>query len=204
MPKQLAELQKDWEQFTRTRNEVAYQKLYKHYYQYLSFIGLKRGCATTQVKDAINELFLHLWERGSNLAHVKNYHSYFTTIFLNAIHKKENFSTDVALEADAIEDSFNEPSVEAAYIQGEVREALQALVANYLQGLPTRQREVIYQKFYLGLSYAEIAAANQLSVNTVYNTVYQALEKLKGLLDGQNVDLLGLSLLGLLWGMASL
>ena len=64
-------------------------------------------------------------------------------------------------------------------MEKESQERLSAIVNRHLNYLPRQQREIMYQKFYLGLSYAEIASANKLSVNTVYNTVYTAMQKLR-------------------------
>ena len=191
---QAEKLREEWLRFTGAREEEAYKKLYSYYYSYLNFIGLKRGFPSSKVKDVINDLFLYLWENVDKVAQVTNQHNYLITAFLHRLARKEPFASDAAVELQTIADALSEPSVEAAYIQEQAQTELRGRLAGYLNSLPTRQREVIYQKFYLGLSYAEIAAANQLSVNTVYNTVYQALEKLKTTLGGQAEDLLGLVL----------
>jgi RNA polymerase sigma factor (sigma-70 family) len=191
---QAEKLREDWIRFTGEREEAAYKKLYSYYYNYLTFIGLKRGFPSNKVKDVINDLFLYLWENVGKLAQVTNQHNYLITSFLHRLARKEPFAAEAAVELQTIADALSEPSVEAAYIQEQGQTELRGRLASYLDGLPPRQREVIYQKFYLGLSYAEIAAANQLSVNTVYNTVYQALEKLKATLGGQAGVLLGLAL----------
>jgi RNA polymerase sigma factor (sigma-70 family) len=191
---QAEKLREEWIRFACARENDAYKKIYRYYYIYLNFIGLKRGFSSNRVKDVINDLFLYLWENVDKLAQVTNYHNYLITSFLHRLARKEPFAADAAVELQTIADALSEPSVEAAYIQEQAQTELRGRLASYLDGLPPRQREVIYQKFYLGLSYAEIAAANQLSVNTVYNTVYQALEKLKATLGGQAGSLLGLAL----------
>ncbi len=194
MPLEADKLRAEWQRFTQTEDADSYKKLYNYYYNYLSFIGLKRGFPASKVKDIINDLFLYLWENAAKLGQIANHHNYLITSFLNKLTRKEPFATDAAVELQDIADALSEPSVEAAYIQEQAQAELRSRLASYLDGLPPRQREVIYQKFYLGLSYAEIATANQLSVNTVYNTVYQALEKLKATLGGQAAGLLGLAL----------
>jgi RNA polymerase sigma factor (sigma-70 family) len=195
---QADKLSEEWERFTRTREEQAYRNLYNYYYSYLSFIGLKRGFLPSQVQDCINDLFLYLWENMEKVGQVTNQHSYLITAFLNRLTRKERFAADAAVELQAVANALSEPSVEATYIQEQTQASLRGKLASYLAGLPPRQREVIYQKFYLGLSYAEIASANQLSVNTVYNTVYQALEKLKTNLGEHAGDFLALGLVAAL------
>lgn len=194
MSTQAEKLRGEWTRFTYAKEEDAYKKLYTYYYNYLSYIGLKRGFPSNKVKDVINDLFLYLWENLDKLAQVANQHSYLITSFLHRLTRKEPFAAASAEELLTVANTLSEPSVEAAYIQTQSQTELRDKLASYLGGLPPRQREIIYQKFYLGLSYAEIAAANQLSVNTVYNTVYQALEKLKVSLGGRAGELLGVSL----------
>jgi len=60
--------------------------------------------------------------------------------------------------------------------------------------LPPKQRSLVYQKFYLGLSYQEIADANHISVNTVYNSIYKAIDKLKKLIGKEQLGILALAM----------
>jgi RNA polymerase sigma-70 factor (sigma-E family) len=62
-------------------------------------------------------------------------------------------------------------SAEAAAINGEDRREVLAAVA----GLPRRQREILALRFYLDMSYSEIAAALNISQGTVASTVSRAL-----------------------------
>jgi RNA polymerase sigma-70 factor (sigma-E family) len=62
-------------------------------------------------------------------------------------------------------------SAEAAAINGEDRREVLAAVA----GLPRRQREILALRFYLDMSYSEIAAALSISQGTVASTVSRAL-----------------------------
>ena len=62
-------------------------------------------------------------------------------------------------------------SAEAAAINGEDRREVLAAVA----GLPRRQREILALRFYLDMSYSEIAADLNISQGTVASTVSRAL-----------------------------
>ncbi|MNT95394.1 RNA polymerase sigma factor [compost metagenome] len=54
-----------------------------------------------------------------------------------------------------------------------------------MEQLGKKQRLVIYQRFFLDLSYQEIADANQVSIHTIYNTIYKSLEKIKNNLSSE-------------------
>lgn len=172
-----------WQAFVHNGSRDAYYELYRHYYAYLSYIGLKKGFSTETVKDTINDVFLYLWEKRRSLQHIHHPHNYLLTFFLRSIVNGMR-RTDIPIEDanEALQDIYEEftaPSFEQDLLDKESLERLSALVNRHLNALPRQQREIMYQKFYLGLSYSEIAHANKLSVNTVYNTVYAAMQKLR-------------------------
>lgn len=171
---------KAWADFVRLRDEDSYHGLYSYYFKYLSYIGLKKGFSSARVNDEINEMFMYLWEHRDQLKNIVNYHSYIITSFLRKLYRK----APVFLDADGIDEhSYGElpahPSVESQMIELQKQEELGRTLKRFVEQLPEKQRRMIYQKFYLGLSYKEISEANRVSINTVYNTVYKAVEKLK-------------------------
>ncbi|MCC6289529.1 MAG: sigma-70 family RNA polymerase sigma factor [Chitinophagaceae bacterium] len=172
-----------WKDFVENESRDAYYTLYRHYYAYFCYIGVKKSMSTEAVKDTINDVFLYLWEKRKSLDHVNNPHNYILTFFHRSVLKKLQ-QPDVLLdETDEntvlIYEAFTEPSFEENLLEKENNESLSRIVNRHLNFLPRQQREIMYQKFFLGLSYAEIAKANKLSVNTVYNTVYSAIQKLR-------------------------
>lgn len=172
-----------WQDFVNNGNRDAYYTLYRHYYSYLSYIGLKKSINTEVVKDCINDVFLYFWEKREQLQHIQKPHNYIITFFLRRIYrvnKAGNISLDnLSAENNDGEEMFTEPSFEESFFDRESRAQLSQTIHTYLNRLPEQQRQIIYQKFYLGLSYTEIAKNNSISVNTVYNTVYNAMHKLR-------------------------
>ncbi|MFT3749487.1 MAG: sigma-70 family RNA polymerase sigma factor [Agriterribacter sp.] len=180
-----------WEDFVLNESRESYYELYKHYYAYLCYIGLKKGIGTETVKDTINDVFLYLWEKRRTLGHIRHPHNYILTFFHRSIVKKIEQSGKIQGETieniDEIHRHFTEPSIEENILDKENNKRLSVLVNRHLNYLPRQQREIMYQKFFLGLSYMEIAKANKLSVNTVYNTVYAAMQKLRSSLPARVV-----------------
>jgi len=86
------------------------------------------------------------------------------------------------------------PSVEALFIKQDLDENVSELIKEKLDQLGDKQRHLVYQKFYLGLSYQEIAEQNNVSINTVYNTIYKAAAKLKSLLTKEQETFLSLAI----------
>ncbi|PVD51223.1 hypothetical protein DC498_16390 [Terrimonas sp.] len=180
-----------WKDFVLNESRESYYELYKNYYAYLCYIGLKKGMGTETVKDTINDVFLYLWEKRKTLGHIQHPHNYILTFFHRSILKKIEQSGKIQGETieniDEIHRHFTEPSIEENILDKENNKRLSMLVNRHLNYLPRQQREIMYQKFFLGLSYAEIAKANKLSVNTVYNTVYAAMQKLRSSLPARVV-----------------
>ncbi len=163
-----------WQKFVDHENREAYYKLYVHYYSYLSFVGVKRAFDSELVKDAINDIFLLFWEKRKSLKHIQSSHNYIVTCFLRKLLKKNLLISREIEEAElSVEYDFEE------YVFKGQESNLFQEIKKQIASLPPKQRQLIYQKYYLGLSYNEISKANNLSINTVYNTIYTAINKLK-------------------------
>ncbi len=168
-----------WKSFTISEGEDDFYTIYSHYHHYLSIIGYKRYFSKDIVKDTINDVFLYLWENRASLQNINNYHNYIITCFLRKLYRKNLISPGEIMELEDIPGMQLSPSVEDLYIQQGVDGAVVQLVKKHINLLADKQRNMVYQKFYLGLSYQEIAIANKVSINTVYNTMYKAIDKLK-------------------------
>jgi len=154
-----------------------------------------------KVKDCINDLFLYVFENRIKLHTVSHHHNYLVTIFLRSLFRKRHFSSSESLmfDEEQLPDMPAYPSAEALYIQQNVQEQVAQILKNYMERLSSSQAKMIYQKFYLGLTYEEIAQANGVSVKTVYNTILQAVAKLKKLIGTGHIGTLAtaISLLGI-------
>lgn len=196
------DLKKEWDAFIQTGSEQAFYKLYDHYHDYLLYVGIQREVSLEKVKDCINDLFLYVFENRNKLNGINHHHNYLVTIFLRSLFRKERFSCTESLTFDEeqVPDMPVYPSAEALYIQQNVQEEIAQALKNYMDRLSLGQSKMIYQKFYLGLTYEEIARANDVSVKTVYNTILQAVAKLKKVIGAERLGTLAttISLLGIL------
>jgi RNA polymerase sigma factor (sigma-70 family) len=185
---------KEWEAFVHVEDEEAFHELYCHYFKYLSFVGLKKGFPVNRVKDNVNDLFLGLWEKRGQLNNVINFHNYIVSSFLRKLYHKENLEIDGSMPLETLPELQTCPSVESQYISQHTQDDLSRILKVFVEKLPGKQKQMIYQKFYLGLSYKEISETNRVSINTVYNTVYKALEKLKVEIGKDNLSAFSLAL----------
>ncbi|HEY8784013.1 MAG TPA: sigma-70 family RNA polymerase sigma factor [Mucilaginibacter sp.] len=188
------DLKEEWVAFIQTESEQAFHELYTHYFHYLNYVGLKKGFPANRVKDSINDLFLYLWENRNKLRHTLDHHNYILTAFLRKLYRKENFGADNSSEFYSLPDFGFSPSAETLHIHRASTTDVGRILRGFIEQLPQRQRSMIYQKFYLGLSYKEIANANGVSINTVYNTIYKAVDKFRALIGKEQLGAMSLSI----------
>jgi RNA polymerase sigma factor (sigma-70 family) len=169
----------DWKSFIQSGDQSSFYDLYSHYHDYLTYIGVKKGASSEKTKDCVNDLFLYIYENRQKLGHVLNHHNYLVTCFLRKLLRKQHFSAEESLDLINLEDTLIHPSVEALYIEQYTKANVSSLLKSYIDRLSEQQTKLIYQKFYLGLSYEEISESNHITVKTAYNTIYNAVERLK-------------------------
>lgn len=189
------ELRSEWSAFLETESTAAFHALYAHYHDYLTYIGIKKGARTEKVKDCINELFLYVFENREKLLHIQHHHNYLVTAFLRKLFRKEHFSAEESMELVDLPETHSYPSAEAQYILQHSQEHVAQVLKTYIDKLSVSQAQMVYQKFYLGLSYEEISKANQISIKTAYNTIYNAVERLKKLIGKEDLGVLSIAIL---------
>jgi RNA polymerase sigma factor (sigma-70 family) len=137
--------------------------------------GLTGDRATAE--DVVQEAFLGLGRRWPGLDDPEKLAPYLRTSVINRCR-----SVHRARRVAWLRRPPDDPpvwSAEAAAIDGEDRREVLAAVAS----LPGRQREVLALRFYLDMSYSEIATALSISQGTVASTVSRALASLASQLD---------------------
>ena len=68
---------------------------------------------------------------------------------------------------------------EEQIVQDQLRHELKTDIKQALNSLSRRQREAIYLKFYLNLSYKEIASTMEININSIYNLISKAIDILQ-------------------------
>lgn len=172
--------------------------LYNKYYHTLLFIGLKEIKDAQLVKDAIQQLFLYLWEKRGNIQTANNVKSYLVTSFLRKLSDDWKKTTRISKLQVVSSDYTTETPLtpEECLIKKDEQHRSFEMLQSYINELPARQKELIFMKFYEGLSYDEIVQQTGLSHRTVYNKIHEALKKLKlDIADSRNTHSITLSLL---------
>ncbi len=166
-----------WEKF-KDGDEEALQILYTRYYPFLYGYGNKLFPNSNDIDDNIQELFLKLWKKKENLGEVVSVKAYLFKAFrriafdqLRSEKKRIHLTHDGELNPIL--------SVEDMLISKEMDYEQKRRLENALGLLTKRQKEIIYLRFYEGLSYEEIEPVVQINYQTIRNCVYEAIKVLK-------------------------
>lgn len=171
------ELQWLWTKF-KEGDRLAFSRLYQLYAAELCRYGSRLVPDKEQVRDAVQDLFVNLWNSRQNLGDIQSVRSYLYASLRREVlkHYKQQFISDGELEhwEAAITSSPEYPLTESQQL-GVIRHKLQLEI----EKLPVRQREAIFLRFYSELEFSEIAAIMEISVRAVYKLMYKAIDTLQ-------------------------
>jgi RNA polymerase sigma factor (sigma-70 family) len=171
-----------WSRLLEGDKEALFE-LYNRYYHSLLFIGLKHIHDSDLVKDVIQQQFLYFWEKRTGLLPAKNVKSYIIISFLRRltsdwVRSRKTVSLEVAWSRKE-EEEFCESSCEELLILKDGHDSICRNLAQVINSLPARQRELIQLRFYDGLGYDTIAEKTGLAHRTIYNKIHEALARIR-------------------------
>ena len=70
-------------------------------------------------------------------------------------------------------------SIEESIILKELKDHQKQMLQDALENLPTRQKEILFLKYYNGMSYEEIEEILSINYQSIRNHIYRALERLR-------------------------
>jgi RNA polymerase sigma factor (sigma-70 family) len=161
----------------RKGDKEALATLFSRYYDTLLHYGCRITTRESLVEECIQELFVYIYESHARLGEIQHVKAYLYRSLQRRIIKtldQERKRTSLREEDfHAIQYLF----VEEDYLL-EKQQLRQALTAA-LNDLPWQQREAIYLRYYNNLSTREIAEIMDIANQTVLNTLYLALKKIR-------------------------
>ena len=173
---QLDDEQQLWQQF-KNGDRPSFSKIYNTYIYSLYSYGDKIARDKTLVEDCIHDLFVELWQQKESLGCTSSIKFYLfkglKRKIVKALQKKSKQSehdSEVSTYTFSVDFSH-----ELHLITRQLDEERRAHLARALQKLSKREKEVIYLRYYDGLSYQEIASLMAVSIKTVYNSVHNAI-----------------------------
>jgi RNA polymerase sigma factor (sigma-70 family) len=168
-----------WKAF-RSGDEKALMTIFDRFTKPMYNYGCKIIGESELVKDAVQELFIEVWQNRLGLGDTDSIKFYLfkslrrKLIRLKAKSKKHLFG-NLSIESD--EEAF--PSHEFVLISEQIEIEKKEKVVSMLNRLTRRQHEAIFLRYFEELNCGQIAAVMELSKQAVYNLIHQALERLK-------------------------
>jgi RNA polymerase sigma factor (sigma-70 family) len=176
-------VEKDLLQRLQQNDEEALARLMKMYYDDLYNYAARFTKDHGLIKDCIQEVFISLWQRRETVGAILSPKYYFLRAIKNkvlkSLHKNIRKVTSDYLQEEY--DFFHEFSIERVIIEKQISEEKAERLRKALSLLSKRQVEIIYLKYYQYLDHGQIAELMNISRQSVYNLLHEAIHKLRGL-----------------------
>jgi RNA polymerase sigma factor (sigma-70 family) len=169
-----------WQTFIQGDRE-ALGWLFRRYYPDLFRYGHKICADTAVLEDAIQELFIELWQ-SKNPPPSISVKAYLLKALKYKLLKVFRKKSNTELHAELTGNSVFEISYEDFIIGKQESEEKTAKVIQALNQLTSRQKEIVYLKFYQNLGYEEISEIMNINYQVARNLLYQAVKAMKNIL----------------------
>lgn len=168
-----------WRQLKKG-NRNALETLFRRYYDDLFRYAVKFCGSEVVAEDHIQELFLRIWKKRENLGCVTGVKTYLWTALRRSLITqsiKESRKSEIYAKLGG-ETNRMQFAVEEIIIQREKDREKRKALKGAIDELTPRQREIIYLRYYEGMTYEEIETITSLNYQTLRNYVYESLKVL--------------------------
>ncbi|PSL44781.1 RNA polymerase sigma-70 factor (ECF subfamily) [Chitinophaga niastensis] len=164
----------------RQNDQEALVGLYEHLYLQLVNYGIRICSDVELTKDAINDMFLEIWDQRQKLHEVSNVKSYLFTYLRRKIFAGIRQTKKSLLAADVFSDdtSPHELSYEECIVAVQATEEIKQKIKRAISRLTPRQKELVQLRYFDGLSMEEVGKRAGITTKTAYNTLGFALKTL--------------------------
>lgn len=160
-------------------DDSAFAKIYTLNVDAMLDYGLHFTPLRDQIKDAIQDVFVTLYNKRNNLGNVENVRLYLLISLKNCLFSLFNKDKH-HYHIDTMEPVFTlENSVEDTYIGLEMENEQDRHIKQMLNLLSPRQREVIYYRYTEGMSFSEICELMQMNTQSVRNLLHRSITKIR-------------------------
>jgi RNA polymerase sigma factor (sigma-70 family) len=168
-----------WWQQAMEGDSHAFGCLHRELFDGLYHYSLKLLGDSGLAGDAVQELFVKLWTKRESIGRLRRVKPYFfTAIRRQILNQLRNMHL-----RERIIGRIGEPDIdfspEEIVVRTEDFLSLQKKISTLLNGLPKRQKEVIYLRYFEEMDYTQIAAIMGINYQSVLNLTQKALEKLR-------------------------
>ncbi|WP_051664030.1 RNA polymerase sigma factor [Dyadobacter crusticola] len=168
-----------WKRF-KAGDPEAMGLLAQIHYRALYNYANKFSCDPDFIRDAIQELYLDLWERRTFLSETAFVKSYLLKALRHRLIKESmRLKKFQEPESAFFDEEHSDPSIETDIIANENLRHQQGRLKQIISLLSKRQQEIIYLRFYQNLDNEEIANIMGLGRQSVANLLSRTLKEIK-------------------------
>lgn len=168
---------KKWRAF-KAGDQSAFEDIFRTYHPALLQYGARICDEPELLEDAIQDLFLEIWQSPSSTSviSVKAYLFKALKYKLFRVMKSRGRKRELDAGLDQPESTFSHDQV----IAGREEQALQSeKLRRAMEQLPARQREIVYLRIYQELDYPEISEIMGINYQVARNLFYQSMKSLR-------------------------
>lgn len=186
--------EEEWWQALISGDRTGLKSLYAHYINELHRYGMALHPNKSLVKDCVQDVFVSLWKYRDNLKAGVNVKLYLFKSLGNRIQKelakeRKRYHSDSAEQFEylLLSDSFEKKMIKEQHLA-----LLKKKLANSMEALPIRQREVLILIFFENLAYEKVSEIMGINVRSVYTLAWKAISSLKKSMTAVSLILLSL------------
>ncbi|HWV29799.1 MAG TPA: sigma-70 family RNA polymerase sigma factor [Dyadobacter sp.] len=168
-----------WHQ-SQTGDSLAFCQLADRQYRTLFNYACNFTTDREFIKDAIQDLMIHIWERRQNIQI-----QFVTIYFLRALRNqlmqefRRSNGSHPFLDIDEAHQISDYQTVETEIERNELLSENQVKVRCAIEELPRRQKEAVFLKYFEGMDNEQIADLMQVNRQSVANLLFKAITALK-------------------------
>jgi len=169
----------NWWQSCLSGNTAALAAIHETLFEALYHYALKLLNDEALADDAVQELFIKIWDRRVSIGKIEKVKPYFFTVLRRQILNQLRNSRLREIKITEVLEPEIEFSQEEIIIQKEADSGLKEKILQVLNTLPERQREVIYLHFFEDMSLAQVAEVMTIHYQSVQNLKQRALQNMR-------------------------
>ena len=172
-------------------NREAYAQIYQLYFTNLYEYGLRLASEKDLVMDSIHDLFVKIWTKRNDLGVVENLKAYLLVSLRRILNNKLQ-SGKKTRSVNPEDDLFFELrfSTESQYFKKLEETDRRQRLLQAMDQLSSRQKEMIYLRYFEELGYDEIASVMDITIKGAYKLSARSLESLRDMLSISTTALL--------------
>ncbi len=161
-------------------SKKALQEIYEREADYMYSYGRRFSNDEHTVLDAIQELFIEIWEKRETIGMTDKIRPYLLTSIRRKIIKSAKSSMRMVSDGEENNIMFrSEEGVESVIIEDETQKENKKRLQLGMQKLSDRQREAIHLKYLQERTYEEIGEIMDINYQSVRNLISQGIKKMR-------------------------